>query len=78
MAAITTSTVDYEDQLHYMMSYSGIRSQILNVKDDRINTAFNPIVKRNTRIKQAKRTISTLDSFKNDPDVICAIQSDQA
>lgn len=77
MAAITTSTIDYEDQLHYMMSYSGIRSQILNVKDEHIKSSFNPIVKRNIRIKQTKRTVSTLDSFKNDPDVICAIQSDQ-
>ena len=78
MSAITASTIDYEDQLHYMMSYSGIRSQILNVKDDHINETFNPIVKRNTRIKQAKRSVSTLDEFKNNPDVICAIQSEQS
>ena len=78
MANITTSTIDYEDQLHYMMSYSGIRSQILNIKDDRINDTFNPIIKRNTRVKQTKRVVSTLDDFKNNPDVICAIQSDQS
>lgn len=78
MSIITTSTIDYEDQLHYMMSYAGIRSQILNIKDERINESFNPIIKRNTRTKQVKRSTSTLDEFKNDPDVICAIQSDQS
>ena len=78
MSTITASTIDYEDQLHYMMSYSGIRSQILNIKNDRINETFNPIVKRNTRIKQAKRSVSTLDEFKNNPDVVCAIQSEQS
>ena len=78
MAAITTSTIDYEDQLHYMMSYSGIRSQILNVKSEQIGASCSPIVKRNARAKQTKHTVSTLDEFKNDPDVICAIQSDQS
>lgn len=78
MAAITTSTIDYEDQIHYMMSYSGIRSQILNVKSEQIGPAYNHIIRRNNRTKQAKQSVSTLDEFKNDPDVICAIQSDQS
>ena len=76
MSAITTSTIDYEDQLNFMMSYAGIRSQILQVKDESLKNTHTPIIKRNGRPKQVKRTVSTLDEFKSNPDVICAIQSE--
>ena len=73
----TTNYIDYEDQIYYMMSYAGIRSQILHTDDDTGSNIY-PLIKRNTKAKTVKRTVNTLDEFKSNPDVICAIQSEHS
>lgn len=62
---------EYEDQIHFMMSYSGIRAQVLNTP----NETFN-FVKRNYHHKIIKpQTVPLSEQIGQDQSVICGVQS---
>lgn len=66
------SKINYESQIHYMMSYAGIRSQILHTQEEPYT-----IVERNTKRKSVKKqNASLIDTYKDNDDIICVVQSD--